>query len=806
MNKTTIRTNNFHNGHDSEGSPQFMLDYRKLLYDLLQFWWLFAVAILLSFGVVFVIHRYSTPTYKASMSILMEERGADRAKEDMMEGFGLTPGQRNLDNQIAVLTSRDIIRKTIDQLDFHISYFAAGRLKDTEIYPSPGFVVHYDPATSQIINVPLYITVLDENRFELSVKADNYATMIYKTENTSGHNGRIDFSEVYNFGEWIHTPWLTARIENKSMGSSGEKSYYFVFNHPESLVSNYYRILQAQKAGENSTIVNLSVTGPNHQKNIAFLEKLSETFINANLEKKNEIATNTIRFIEEQLLIISDSLARKGSQLSTFRTEHQIQDISSEAEHLFTQIQELNTRISEKNLTLNYYNYLGDYFSTDSILEKRLAPAVFEIDNPIIAGQISKIIDLNNERLTLDGQSNPYKKELDKQIIVARNTLIEAIINQKNIIKESIQRLRNEKMVVTRQLYQLPEKERKLLGIERQFDLNSEVYTFLLRKRSEAQIQKASNTSDHSVLETPRFTGIVSPKKSANRQKALFAGILVPLAFLILRQLLNNKISTSEELERLSKKPIIGHIMHSQKGIANIIVDHPRSVITETFRRVRTRLEYLTAETKTPVIAISSSMPGEGKTFCALNLAGVFAYSGKKTILLGFDMRKPGLNKIFNLDDTNGLSQYYIGKATLDEIIHSGNQENLEIIPSGAVPPNPSELISSAKTDQLFDELKKRFDVIILDTPPLGVVADPILLARKSDTLIFLARQNFTIREAFTQTLNHIEDEGIKSVGVLFNDLIVKRGKRGLKYGYGYGYRYGYGYGYGYGQGYYEES
>jgi capsular exopolysaccharide synthesis family protein len=244
--------------------------------------------------------------------------------------------------------------------------------------------------------------------------------------------------------------------------------------------------------------------------------------------------------------------------------------------------------------------------------------------------------------------------------------------------------------------------------------------------------------------------------------------------------------------------------MHSQKEVTNIVINYPKSVITETFRRVRTRLEYMTSNKKTPIISVSSSMPGEGKTFCALNLAAVFAYSGKKTVLIGFDMRKPGLNKVLDFNEHEGLSQYYIGKVSLDEIIHESGQDDLKIIPSGAIPPNPSELISSPKTDELFADLAKRFDIIVLDTPPMGIVADPVLLARKSDTLIFLARQNFTIREAFAQTLGTLGDEGIENVGVLFNDLQVKKGKKGVRYGYGYGY--GYGYSYGYGQGYYEEQ
>jgi tyrosine-protein kinase Etk/Wzc len=683
------------NNPNQNQSTQFILDYKKLLFDLLHFWWLFAITIPLALGVVFAIHRYTLPVYRASMSMLMEERGTESSRENMMEGFGLTPGQRSLDNQIAVLTSRDIVRKTVNQLDFHISYFAAGRVKNTEIYSNPGFHVLMDSSASQILNVPLYLTVLNENQFRLSVKSEGYNTIKYETETTQGNGGLLDFEKTFNFGEVIETPWLKVIIKNNGLNSSAENAYFIKFNHPESLTSQYASVLRAQKAGENSSIVNISVTGHNHQKNITFLKKLSETFINANLEKKNQIATNTISFIEEQLVVISDSLSMKGTELSSFRTEHQIQSISSEAEHLFSQIQEISTRISENRLTYNYYDYLHRYFSAENILNKGLAPASYNIDNPLIANQINKILELNNERLTLNGQSNPYQNELDKQILVTRNTLLEAIKNQKKIIEESITRLENEKQAITQQLYQLPEKERRLLGIERQFDLNSEVYTFLLRKRSEAQIQKASNTSDHSILEQPRFTGTVYPKTASNNQKALFVGILLPLLFIVLRQLLNNRITSADEIERLTDKPLIGHIMHSHKGVTNVVANHPRSIITETFRRVRTRLEYMTANKDTPIISVSSSMPGEGKTFCALNLAAVFAYSGKKTVIIGFDMRKPGLNKILDLDNHIGLSQYYIGKVTLDEIIHDAGQEFLYVIPSGAVPPNPSELISS---------------------------------------------------------------------------------------------------------------
>ena len=289
-----------------------------------------------------------------------------------------------------------------------------------------------------------------------------------------------------------------------------------------------------------------------------------------------------------------------------------------------------------------------------------------------------------------------------------------------------------------------------------------------------------------------------------SRQRAVLAGLVLPLLFLLIKQVVNNKISGSDDIERITKLPIIGHIIHNNKEGSNVVELHPRSVITEAFRRIRTRLEYMNGDKESPVIAISSSMPGEGKTFCALNLASVFAISGKKTLLVGFDMRKPGLNKVLNMDSQLGLSNYLIGKTELKDIIMPNGVENLFVLPSGAIPPNPSELIGSTRAEKLFEELRSNFDIILLDTPPMGVVADGYLLARYADSVIFLTRQDFTIRNVFAHTIKQMQDEGITNVGILINDVQIKKGLLSYNYNYGYGYGYHYGYKYG-GSDYYEE-
>ncbi len=780
------------------------LDYKKLIRDILMYWWLFAITIPIALGGVYLRHRWVTDIYSASMRILMEERGNEMPQTDMMEGFGLTPGMRNLDNQLAVLTSWDIVRSAVDALDFDVSYFVKGNFKTSEIYPANDYKVEFDTLHPQLLNTPFYIKKLDGNSFELKYNNEGQGAYNYNKHTSCSGPNFVEVKKQYELGQWITTDWFRFRILSNNLTLPDENLYYFVFNHPNTITGKYSSFLRASKNGESS-IIRLSVTGANRSKNVKFLDTLAKVFISSNLEKKNQIATNTIRFIESQLINIRDSLSNTGAELSNFRTSNRIQSISSKAEYLFTQLQESEQKLAELYIMQNYYDYLIGYFNNDQIDNDIIAPAIYKLENQLLSTQIQKIIDLNSERLAVQiplGKTtiNPLSEQKDMELKLAKDVLIKTIESQTHSLDREVSRIKSEKDKFEADLYGLPETERKLLGIERKFDLNNEVFTFLLRKRSEAQIQKASNTPDHHVLEAARSGGRVSSSMQSNLQKSFIFALLIPLFLLVVRQLLNNRITSVEDVEKISSLPIMGQVIHSDKKEVNVVSSHPRSVVTETFRRVRTRLEFLFGEKKSPIITVTSSMPGEGKTFCSLNLASAFALAGKKTVIIGFDMRKPGLNKVLNLNDYKGVSNFLIGKASLEEIIlpAPSGLENLYVIPSGVIPPNPSELIGSKKTKELFEMLRNQFDIILLDSPPMGVVADPYLLARHSDALIFLVRHNHTIRQVFAHTVSNLKAEGITTnVGILLNDLNVKQG--------GYGSHYGYGYGYGYGQGYYEE-
>lgn len=798
-----------YNNIESEDDGGINIDIKRILADVLKYWWAFVASVAIVLSILYVYHRYKIPVYRAYISVIVDDKQKTSSMTDqqsMMSGFMLTPGMQNLDNQLAILRSWTMVKKTIEKLDFYVSYYHHGRISTQELYESSPVTIVMDSTHSQIVDVPLYIDVEDSDSFTLTAKAEIASSYIYHSNNVGNTFYDIDFSKKFKFDEPIITAWGAFSVHKN--GRVTGKNYSVVFRNPSTVISSYRNQLSVTTDDKgNSSVVTMSINGTNRTKNLAFLNKMVEVFLNDNLNQKNQIASNTIRFIEEQLGFIADSLQRTGTQLSDFRTVHGIQQtVSSKGETIFKEIQEFESNIRTLELHKSYYNYLSQYFSNDSILTGVIAPAMFDTKSPVIASQLNNIMELNAERLsyqdTYGKPNNPASIEVLAKLQIAKNTLLQSVQSHVQMVNDNISNLKSKVDEYSNELYSLPETERLLLGIERKFDLNNEVYDYLLRKRSESQIQKASNTSDHKIVDPAMFAGLVSPNIAKDRGMALAFALALPLIVIVLFQLFDDKFRSSDDLSKNSPYPIMGEVLNNSKLTPKVVLEHPKSVVAETFRRLRTRLEFMIADVKTPIIAVSSSMAGEGKTFCAFNIASIYAYSGKKTILLGMDMRKPGLAKIYDAQDDNGLASYLIGACTKEESIHQ-YADNLYIFPSGVIPPNPAELIMSKHCKDLLEDLKKEYDVIIIDTPPMGLVSDAYTIARMSDVVVFIARQGYTVKPLFKQTVSSFSAEGIKNVGLVFNDVEIKKSKYGYGGKYGY-HKYGY-YNYSYYSGYYTE-
>jgi capsular exopolysaccharide synthesis family protein len=333
----------------------------------------------------------------------------------------------------------------------------------------------------------------------------------------------------------------------------------------------------------------------------------------------------------------------------------------------------------------------------------------------------------------------------------------------------------------------LPVTERQLLGIERKFELNNELYTFLLETRAEQQMQKASNRADSEIIDPAdaRFSNLVKPIPMRINLLALTAGIGITYLIIFLNFIFNKKLS-EEDLRRITNLPVLGNIPHNNEKTTKVVLDHPKLFISEAYRQLRSRMQFFTKEVEKPVILVTSSIPGEGKTFTAINLSSAYSLLGKKTILIGFDLRKPKIAKDFNLMNEKGVSTWLIGQEELENMIQETNYENLHIITSGPIPPNPSELLALDKTQKLINLLKEEYDCIIIDAPPLGIVSDTIRLISMADVCILVVRPGHSLRDMFKKTNDELIASGVKSSSIVIND------SKSMKKQYNYGEIYGY--------------
>lgn len=349
-------------------------------------------------------------------------------------------------------------------------------------------------------------------------------------------------------------------------------------------------------------------------------------------------------------------------------------------------------------------------------------------------------------------------------------------------------------------LQKLPITERQLLNIQREFDINNDIFTFLLQKRAEAGIAKASNISDNKVIDAARPENAyqISPKRTKNYITAIFIGSIIPLIIIVLAEYFNTRITDLKELEKLKNCNVIGTIGHNDMLSDLPVFENPKSALSESFRSLRTNLQYLLPEKDEKVIMLTSAISGEGKTFCAINLAIILAMSNKKCVLVGLDLRKPKIHKLFNLSNDVGLSTFLINRNTKDEIIKTTNINNLYIVTSGPIPPNPAELLETDKMQVFIEDLKKEFDFIILDTPPITIVTDAFLASKYVNATILVIRQNLSSKNVLYLANDISGKDNLKKLNILVNDIKIPS-----YYGYSYKYGYRYGYGYGYGNSYY---
>jgi tyrosine-protein kinase Etk/Wzc len=769
---------------------QIKVDFIPLIKKIKSNWYLFVIFLGLSMSIAFVINRYSTPVYSVNATLYIPYSGTPRIiATDILTGLS-APGYLSLVNEAQILKANLTIDQTLNALDFEVSYYAKGRIGSGEVYKSQPFTfVFLEGEKEKLQQTTFTVNIIDHQYFKISVHDHPIPSLSGK--------------EAIRFGENISWNGTHFRLEknnpyfprnNKSEVFNNE--YSFWLNNRENLIKQYQSSLFVD-VQKNTNFINISQRTTVPQKSADFINQLMRVYLSESTFEKKKKAANVLDFINEQIERIAIMVEESENALKEYSRANKIYKLENEGnlqlellKQAFTEISRLELEI--KNLE-NFKNYLAEKPEAEMLLPLTTGindPTVAELSE-VLAEEIMKM----NSILEVANENSLSYKEAESKIAEVKNNIDKAIATSlfnKNQRKEEYQKKIKR---LELELGGLPEKELEYLSIKRSFELNQNIYQEFLQKKLQAEISKVSVVESNKILEEAKISGRpITPKKENNYLIAVLVGLLIPLIIILLKLYYDDSVKDEIQVEKLSKIPVLGIVGHNFSKEVLVVKESPRSVIAESFRSIRTNLQFLKGSAKkSRVILVSSMVSGEGKTFVSSNLATILSYARKKVVLLGLDLRKPETHKAFNMHNKIGISHFLTGQADIDRIIQKTNIEGLDFIPAGPVPPNPSELIMGEEMEALLTILKSRYDYIILDTPPLGIVTDATILMNHSDINLFTLRQNYS-KVNYINALNDLQiHKEIKNMYLIINDLKLTNTKYGTKYSYNYGYGYSYG-------------
>ena len=771
------------------------LDFKKWILIIRSNWILIIAFVTVAVFIAYIFNKTTVPQYEVHASILVKPKTDPLAFSPNITGNFLN--EYIIKNEIAILNSSTLLKKTISNLpQFRLEYYKTGGSYDKDITFNSPFSVVVDTMHQQIIGTKFNISFLNDTLYEIHIESENQALYDYRSESIVGNISDFELNDTIEVGSFFSTEYCRFVVlpsKNFSMATKRDKNYAFRCLSPQMLQQIYSGFEVANNS--NSSVLNVKTKLPNPKKGVLFLNELCDQYLYRGIEKENLMASITIDFIDKQLIEIVDSLNSSEDQLEEFKTKHKVLNLDFQAEQVFQKLDELQAEKSKLLVKRRYLQYLKENLNKEENEIKDLViPSTLEITDPVLNKLVLDIIELQKERtdITLNSKkSNPYILSLNERISKIESQLLETIDNINDVTQLSIENIDKRIFNVESQIQKLPQNQRQLFNIERRFRLNDELYTYLLQKRSEMQIQKASNLPNNEILDyaTTDNAFQVHPNTSRNYFIALLLGSFLPILLLVIFRAFNEHIQSNEELEGLSPYPIIGSIFLD--NTPNQLKKDAAGQIMESFRTLRANLKFCLNEEESAVIMVSSAIPSEGKSYISLNLASTYSLFGKKVCLLDFDLRRAKLASYLNIKRETGVSTYLNGDNNLDKTLVS-TELGFDFMPSGPIPPNPSVLIASEYTFRLIEILKAKYDIIILDTPPLGVISDSLYLSNLSDLFLFIVRHNVAPKPILKHLFEEFEKRNLKNVNLLVNAVPSKR----KGYGYGYGYAYGYGYGY----------
>ena len=802
--------------NEAQESKEENIDFKELLFKYLIHWPWFVGAVVACLIAAWVYLYMSTPVYNISATVLIKDdkKGGSAGMLSGLESLGLdgmVSSSQNIDNEIEVLRSKTIVKEVVEDLGLYISYTDEDEFPSRNMYKTSPVQVSLTPQEADLLEEPMIV--------EMALQPQGSMDVNVKIAGNKYQKHFEKLPAVFPTDKGTLAFFLTPdsvlsskrTLEETTDSEKTTRNITATINKPLAVAKWCCKNMTIEPTSKTTSVAVISLKNSNVERGKDFINKLLEMYnINTNNDK-NEVAQKTAEFINERISIISKELGSTEKDLESFKRGAGITDLTSDAQIALTGSAEYEKKRVENQTQINLLQDLQKYMQNEAY---EVLPSNIGLQDVNLAAAINRYNEVLVERkrlLRTSTENNPTIINLDTSISAMKENVqvsLDRVLRGLFITKADLDR---EASRYSRRISEAPGQEREFVSIARQQEIKAGLYLMLLQKREENAITLAATANNAKIIDDAIADDApVSPRSKITYLIALILGVGIPVGVIYLLELTKFKIEGRADVEKLTSAPIVGDIpLTDEKQGAIAVFENQNNLMSETFRNVRTNLQFMLGNDK-KVILVTSTVSGEGKSFISGNLAISLSLLGKKVVIVGLDIRKPGLNKVFNISKREqGITQYLANpeKNLMDLVQLSDVSKNLYILPGGTVPPNPTELLARDGLDKAIETLKKNFDYVILDTAPVGMVTDTLLIGRVADLSVYVCRADYTRKNEYTLINELIDGNKLPNLCTVINGLDLKKRKYGYYYGYGkYGKYYGYGKRYGYGYGYGETS